>query len=238
MDKEAIRQQLLKAAQTVRDKQIFDIIKKFNNNEHISPREHAAIEKYLKDANKHEAEMHPKYGFLGQWATNKTEATKLLGLPRGALYHFSKHYADAPIDPANGTVNLWQWFDFMEKHGIKIGDQSETVEKLELKQDADRRKTEAQAALVEHRLQRLKAEVIPRDVVSRTYTMSIMGGKTKLLGTGNALAQVLAYITDAEEIRKTIDNYVWNALDEWSKCPFNGFECPHCKKEIKAEEAT
>lgn len=231
---ENTRQMLLKACQQAGNKNLFNLLNKLNKGQALSKAQMLQLDDATRQLANDTTEPHPKYGHLPQWAKSKVEAAILLGWRSRNYFSLWRRRKpdDAPPENSNGRENCWEWFDFMEKFGIKPDkDEDDPVAK---KHAAESRKVEAQAEMLEERLKRLKSEVIPLPTVNRNYTLAILKCKNKLMSLGNTLAPKLASCAaDPEMVKELINEHVWEAMEPLAKSPHNGFACPECGHAVK-----
>ena len=97
------------------------------------------------------------------------------------------------------------------------GDEAADSDNVIPLQEALRRKTAAQARLLETELQEKQGDLVDRETVLKEWEKVLMACKLKLEAIGYKNAKMLAVETDPRQCQRIIDDSVRDALDELTR---------------------
>jgi len=233
MKPDEVTTKLLESAKNLEKKNIQNILKRAASGKPLTIAQQKTVDQFRDKANDRPATDDPKYGSLPQWGKNKVEAAQLLDVPnRNAFSTWRRIYDDAPRNRSNHQENLWEWFDFLEKHpDIRENFKAASTEE---KSKSDARLSTARANYMEHRVRVATNKVLNADDMLRAYAHSILEVKAKLGNVGNALALKLSMTASQSDCKDMVDEAIRDAMNEFTNGEFTGFACPNCKEEIAA----
>lgn len=233
LSSEKARQLLLLAAQQADARNVGNIIQKLNKGRTLTKAEREQVEEYIAKAEANPSEPHPKYGHLPKVGKNKVEAAALLNIPHRSKFSFWRRtYPDAPPDRPNGTEDLWEWFDFIERHKLR-GTFKPEEDPTEKRRHAEAKKIELVSSLYEEKLKRVRGETVSVQEMRRIIVSAVTELKSKLVSSGNVLAPKVALVAgDAEKCKQMINDHIWDILSHMSTSKYDTCTCPSCGAKI------
>ena len=233
MNEDEFLEKMVKSASGLKTKNVLNILQRAKLGKPISEGQQKLVDEFLEEADKQNVSEHPTYGYLPKWAKNKVQAAELLDVPhRNNFSKWRRLFEDAPKNRSNGRENLWEWFDFIQRRGLRDGFRTSDEEKAQDKNESEARLSAARAEFMEHRVDVAKRRVIDTEEARQAFNASILGVKTNLSHVGDSLSLSVSLAHDQNKCRDMINEAISDALNEFADAEFHGFSCPLCKQQI------